>query len=79
MNLMWSALLMICALDNDGQLTYDCQATVSAMVWRTEEACMDSVATGMTATLKLAPKAAVRDYHCHEWVRQRHDPSATDM
>tara|TARA_B110000977_G_scaffold838_1_gene1196 strand:+ start:4105 stop:4344 length:240 start_codon:yes stop_codon:yes gene_type:complete len=79
MNMMWSALLMICALDDNGQLTFECQTTVSAMVWRTEDACMQSVAQGMTMSLNLGPKAAVRDYHCHEWERQRHDPSTTNM
>lgn len=77
--MMWSALLMICALNSDGELTYECQATVSPLVWKTEDACMQSVAQGMMMSLKLAPKAAVRDYHCHEWERQRHAPDKSNI
>ena len=74
MNTMWSALIMICALNSNGELTYECQATVSKDVWRSEDACMNTIAQGLTLALDLAPKAAVRDFHCYELERQRHTP-----
>lgn len=36
MNTMWSALLLICAIDSEGQFkeNLQCTATVSQQVWR---------------------------------------------
>ena len=49
MNTMWSALLLICAIDSEGQFkeNLQCTATVSQQVWRSQESCMDAIAHGV--------------------------------
>jgi len=82
-NTMWSALLLICAIDSEGEFKEPrvCTATVSQQVWRSEDACMNGIAQGFNSQLQMPTSRAfsIRDYECFEWKRQRHEsPSDLD-
>jgi hypothetical protein len=75
-NTMWSALLLICAIDSDGEFKEErqCTAIVSQQVWRNEESCMNGIAQGFNSQLQMPTSRAfsIRDFACFEWERQRH-------
>lgn len=75
-NTMWSALLLICAIDSEGEFKEPrvCTATVSQQVWRNEDACMNGIAQGFNSQLQMPSTRAfsIRDFECFEWKRQRH-------
>ena len=76
MNTMWSALLLICAIDSEGQFkeNLQCTATVSQQVWRGQEFCMDAIAMAFNSQLKMPTRRSysIKDFECFEWERQRH-------
>lgn len=82
MNTMWSALLLICAIDSEGQFkeNLQCTATVSQQVWRGQEFCMDAIAMAFNSQLKMpTPRSySIKDFECFEWKRQRHDTPNLD-
>lgn len=82
MNTMWSALLLICAIDSEGQFkeNLQCTATVSQQVWRGRESCMDAIAMAFNSQLKMpTPRSySIKDFECFEWERQRHDTPNLD-
>jgi hypothetical protein len=75
LNTMWSALLLICAIDANGEYLEprQCSATVSQQVWKAEMDCMNAIAAGMNTQLKMPQPRTflIRDFECHEWERQR--------
>ena len=82
MNTMWSALLLICAIDSEGQFkeNLQCTATVSQQVWRGRESCMDAIAMAFNSQLKMpTPRSySIKDFECFEWERPRHDTPNLD-